>query len=142
MRYSRDLTIVRLTETRLEIMNLGALALATFLACLVEAVEATTIVLAAGSTRGWRPAAQGAVAALVVLAIGVSVVGPAETIPFLCSGIFEFAPQRARATRGPGRERALELALVAMATSAPARPTPRRAAHPTSRPPITARLLG
>lgn len=61
----------------MEIMNVGALALATFLACLVEAVEATTIVLAAGSTRGWRSAAQGAIAALAVLAIGVSVVGPA-----------------------------------------------------------------
>ena len=61
----------------MEIMNIGALALATFLACLVEAVEATTIVLAAGSTRGWRPAAQGVITALVVLSISVSVVGPA-----------------------------------------------------------------
>ncbi len=58
-------------------MNLGALVLATFLACLVEAVEAATIVLAAGSTRGWRSAGQGVVAALAVLAVGVAAIGPA-----------------------------------------------------------------
>jgi uncharacterized membrane protein len=34
----------------------GALFLAVFLACAVEAVEALTIVLAAGTARDWRSA--------------------------------------------------------------------------------------
>src|ERR1700744_5302508 len=44
------------------------LALSVFLACAVEAVEALTIVLAVGVTRGWRSALYGVGAALVVLA--------------------------------------------------------------------------
>ena len=55
----------------------GALFLAVFLACAVEAVEATTIVLAAGTARGWRSAMIGMAAALAVLAIVVAVLGPA-----------------------------------------------------------------
>jgi uncharacterized membrane protein len=55
----------------------GSLFLAVFLACVVEAVEATTIVLAAGTTRDWRSAASGTGAALVVLAVVVGVLGPA-----------------------------------------------------------------
>ena len=55
----------------------GALFLAVFLACAVEAVEATTIVLAAGTARGWRSAMIGMVGALAVLAIVVAVLGPA-----------------------------------------------------------------
>ena len=35
-------------------MSPAYLFLVTFLACAVEAVEALTIVLAVGSTRGWR----------------------------------------------------------------------------------------
>jgi uncharacterized membrane protein len=54
-----------------------ALFLAVFLACAVEAVEATTIVLAAGTARDWRSAATGTGAALVVLAVIVAVAGPA-----------------------------------------------------------------
>jgi uncharacterized membrane protein len=54
-----------------------ALFLAVFLACAVEAVEATTIVLAAGTARDWRSAAAGTGAALVVLAAIVAVAGPA-----------------------------------------------------------------
>ena len=54
-----------------------ALAVAVFLACVVEAVEATTIVLAVGSTRNWRSAMTGVVAALVVLTVAVLVFGPA-----------------------------------------------------------------
>ncbi len=50
---------------------------AVFLACAVEAVEATTIVLAAGTARDWRSALSGLVAALVVLAVVVGVLGPA-----------------------------------------------------------------
>ncbi len=51
------------------------LMLAVFGACCVEAVEALTIVLAAGVTRGWRSAMEGTVAALVVLGVIVGAVG-------------------------------------------------------------------
>src|ERR1700730_1356108 len=57
----------------------GALFAAVFLACVVEAVEALTIVLAAGTARGWRSAVQGIVSALVVLAAIVAALGPALT---------------------------------------------------------------
>ena len=52
------------------------LAVAVFLACAVEAVEATTIVLAAATARDGRSAAAGTIAALVVLAAIVLVAGP------------------------------------------------------------------
>jgi uncharacterized membrane protein len=55
----------------------GALFIAVFLACAVEAVEATTIVLAAGTARDWRSAASGMAGALAVLAIVVAALGPA-----------------------------------------------------------------
>jgi len=55
----------------------SALFIAVFLACAVEAVEATTIVLAAGTARDWRSAGTGSVAALVVLAVIVAGLGPA-----------------------------------------------------------------
>lgn len=58
-------------------MGAEALFIAVFLACAVEAVEATTIVLAAGTARDWRSAAMGLAAAIVVLAIVVAVLGPA-----------------------------------------------------------------
>ncbi|MCU1551767.1 MAG: hypothetical protein JWR36_2327 [Glaciihabitans sp.] len=61
-------------------MNDGALFLAVLLACAVEAVEATTIVLAAGTARSWRSALTGVIAALVVLAIAVGVAGPAISL--------------------------------------------------------------
>jgi uncharacterized membrane protein len=57
----------------------GALFAAVFLACAVEAVEALTIVLAAGTARGWRSAGQGVVSALIVLAAVVAALGPALT---------------------------------------------------------------
>ncbi|HEX7360227.1 MAG TPA: hypothetical protein VF283_07025 [Bryobacteraceae bacterium] len=50
--------------------------LAAFLASLVEFVEALTIVLAAGLTRGWRSALAGAFSGAVVLAAIVVVLGP------------------------------------------------------------------
>jgi uncharacterized membrane protein len=56
------------------------LVLATFLACTVEAVEALTIVLAVGITRGWRSALVGVGAALVALAVIVAILGPALTL--------------------------------------------------------------
>jgi uncharacterized membrane protein len=55
----------------------SALFIAVFLACVVEAVEATTIVLAAGTARDWRSAGTGSAAALLVLAVVVAVLGPA-----------------------------------------------------------------
>jgi uncharacterized membrane protein len=57
--------------------NASALFIAVFLACAVEAVEATTIVLAAGTARGWRSATTGAVAGLSLLAVIVAILGPA-----------------------------------------------------------------
>jgi uncharacterized membrane protein len=49
---------------------------AAFLASLVEAVEALTIVLAVATVRGWRPAGLGALAGLVLLVLIVVVLGP------------------------------------------------------------------
>src|SRR6516225_4540870 len=56
------------------------LAISVFLACAVEAVEALTIVLAVGTTRGWRSAVQGVLAALLALAVVVAALGPALTV--------------------------------------------------------------
>lgn len=58
-------------------MSGSALFVAVFLACVVEAVEALTIVLAAGTARDWRSALSGLGAGLVVLAAVVAVLGPA-----------------------------------------------------------------
>jgi uncharacterized membrane protein len=54
----------------------AALFAAVFLACAVEAVEATTIVLAAGTARDWRSALTGVAAGIVVLAVVVAALGP------------------------------------------------------------------
>ncbi|WP_236791841.1 COG4280 domain-containing protein [Amycolatopsis sp. GM8] len=61
-------------------MSSGALFLAVFLACAVEAVEALTIVLAAGTARDWRSAGTGVIAALVVLVAIVAALGPALAV--------------------------------------------------------------
>ena len=58
-------------------MNALPLILTVFVACVVEAVEALTIVLATGITRQWRSTFQGMAAALVVLAVITAAVGPA-----------------------------------------------------------------
>ncbi len=58
-------------------MHEGLLVASTFLASSVEMVEALTIVLAVGLTRGWRSPLIGSGAALVVLAGVVAVLGPA-----------------------------------------------------------------
>jgi uncharacterized membrane protein len=50
--------------------------MAAFLASLVEAVEALTVVLAVATVRGWRPAGLGALAGLVLLAGIVAALGP------------------------------------------------------------------
>ncbi|MFV2034225.1 MAG: COG4280 domain-containing protein [Halocynthiibacter sp.] len=49
---------------------------AAFLASIVEVVEAFTIVLAVGTTRGWKPAIIGTGAALAVLGLIILVLGP------------------------------------------------------------------
>lgn len=49
---------------------------AAFLASLVEVVEAFTIVLAVGLTRGWRPALTGSALALALLVLIVLIFGP------------------------------------------------------------------
>ena len=54
-----------------------ALFLSVFLACAVEAVEATTIVLAAGTARNWRSALIGASSALLLLVLIIAAFGPA-----------------------------------------------------------------
>ncbi len=55
------------------------LFISVFLACAVEAVEATTIVLAAGTARDWRSAVSGVIAGLAVLAVITAALGPAVT---------------------------------------------------------------
>jgi uncharacterized membrane protein len=57
----------------------AGLIAAVFVACAVEAVEAVTIVLAIGLTRGWRSAFAGVAAGLVVLAVLIGALGPALT---------------------------------------------------------------
>ena len=57
-------------------LHAGSAVTAAFLASLVEAVEALTIVLAVAIVRGWRPAGLGAVAGLAVLALIVLALGP------------------------------------------------------------------
>lgn len=52
------------------------LVVAVFLASSVEMVEALTIVVAAGVSRGWRSALEGVAAALVLLGVLVAALGP------------------------------------------------------------------
>jgi uncharacterized membrane protein len=53
-----------------------------FLACAVELVEAATIVLAVGFTRGWRPALGAAAVATAIAGAVIAVLGPAlERVP-------------------------------------------------------------
>jgi uncharacterized membrane protein len=60
----------------------GPAILAAFLASLVEFVEALTIVLAVGTTRGWRPALLGAGLGIVMLTGMTLLFGPAlQAIP-------------------------------------------------------------
>jgi uncharacterized membrane protein len=61
-------------------MSAVFLVLSAFLASAVEMVEALTIVLAAGVTRGWRAALTGVAAATVALAVIVAALGPALTV--------------------------------------------------------------
>jgi uncharacterized membrane protein len=56
------------------------LVLSSFLASAVEGVEALTIVLASGLTRGWRSSLIGVAAATLALAVVVAALGPALTL--------------------------------------------------------------
>ena len=56
------------------------LVVAAFLASAVEMVEALTIVLAVGVTRGWRSTLFGVGSALVILAILIAIFGPLLTL--------------------------------------------------------------
>ena len=60
-------------------MHTALLALGTFAASAVEMVEALTIVLAVGVTRGWRAVVIAAAAAVACLAAVVAALGPALT---------------------------------------------------------------
>ncbi len=57
-------------------LHAGSAVTAAFLAAMVEAVEAMTIVLAVAVVRGWRPAGLGAGAGLALLALIVLALGP------------------------------------------------------------------
>jgi uncharacterized membrane protein len=61
-------------------VNALPLILTVFVACAVEAIEALTIVLAAGLTRSWRSTWQGVGLALVVLGVVVGALGPTITL--------------------------------------------------------------
>jgi Ca2+/H+ antiporter, TMEM165/GDT1 family len=62
--------------------HVGTVVLAAFLASLVEFVEALTIVLAVGTTRGWRSALIGAAGGVLFLTVLTLAVGPAlQRIP-------------------------------------------------------------
>ena len=63
-------------------IHFAPVVVAAFLASLVEFVEALTIVLAVGVTRGWRPALAGAAAAVAALGLLVTIFGPAlQSVP-------------------------------------------------------------
>jgi Ca2+/H+ antiporter, TMEM165/GDT1 family len=69
--------------------HVGPTALAAFLASLVEAVEALTVILAVGTMRGWRDALLGSLAALLVLGGIVAALGSALTaIPLQALQLF------------------------------------------------------
>jgi uncharacterized membrane protein len=119
-------------------MGGGALFLAVFLACAVEAVEALTIVLAAGTSRDWRSANTGVLAGLLLLAVVVAVLGPAViTLPIgalrlvvgallLIFGLqwLRKAVLRASGLKALHDETAIYAAEVAAATAEPGRRRP------------------
>ena len=59
--------------------HMGTSIVASFLASLVECVEALTVVLAVGSVRGWRSALAGSATAIAVLLAIVAALGTALT---------------------------------------------------------------
>jgi uncharacterized membrane protein len=65
--------------TEMNWAHVGSSVVASFLASLVECVEALTVVLAVGSVRGWRSALAGSAAAVGVLLVLIAVIGRALT---------------------------------------------------------------
>jgi len=61
-------------------VSVALVVLSSFLASVVEMVEALTIVLAVGTTRSWRSALTGAGLAAVALAVVIAALGPALTV--------------------------------------------------------------
>lgn len=59
--------------------HLGTSMIASFLASLVEGVEALTVILAVGSVRGWRSALAGATSGIAVLLVLILLLGRALT---------------------------------------------------------------
>ena len=59
--------------------HLGTSMIASFLASLVEGVEALTVILAVGSVRGWRSALAGAASGIAVLLVLILLLGRALT---------------------------------------------------------------
>ena len=92
-------------------LHAGSAVTAAFLASLVEAVEALTIVLAVSVVRGWRPAGLGAVAGLVALTAHRGCARPvADRVPLLRAAArhrhFAAAVRHALAAQGdPARGR-------------------------------------
>jgi uncharacterized membrane protein len=71
------------------VVHIGPAMTAAFLASLVEAVEALTIILAVGTVRGWRPALIGSTVGFVILAVIVVALGPLlDRVPL---GLLQFA---------------------------------------------------
>ena len=61
-------------------IHAGPTILASFMASLIEFVEALTVVLAVGTVRGWRAAIAGSVSALIVLCVLVAVFGQSLSV--------------------------------------------------------------
>lgn len=119
-------------------MSGSALFITVFLACLVEAVEALTIILAAGSARDWRSAITGSLAGLLILCVAIAALGPAiSAIPldglrlFVGGLLLIFGLQwlRKAILRASGRKALHDETLAYQATLADAQraPTARRA---------------
>jgi len=76
--------------------NLVAVALPAFIASFVEFIEALTIVLAVGATRGWRSALAGTAAGVAVLALLIAAFGrelayaPLRTIQIVLGALLVF----------------------------------------------------
>ncbi len=122
-------------------MNGGALFVAVFLACAVEAVEATTIVLAAGTVRDWRSAIAGVLAGLGVLAVAVAGLGralsavPLQSLRLVVGGlllVFGLQWLRKAVLRAAGHKALHDEAQIFLDQVAAAqhRPTERRGAVP------------
>ena len=95
--------------------------ISAFLASAVEVVEAVTIVLAAGVTRGWRSTWLGVVAAIVVITVAAAVHAPLSKVPentlkfavgIMLTGFGTFWAGKGVGLRWPGEDLAI-LGLIA-----------------------------